>query len=100
MGIIYSPLLLITAWVETQQAKQIRWNRRHGEEDEGSHQEWEFVAEDVDFDLDEGWREEVRQSTPDMKIDNCTAEVRELKQHVAVLTEMVNQLIEESRQVG
>lgn len=97
MGVIYSPLLLITAWVETQQAQRIRWNRRHGEEDEDNRQEWEFVAEEVDFDLHESWREDVKQSTPDMKVDNCTAEIRELKQHVAVLTEMVNRLIEEGR---
>ncbi|KAJ5574068.1 Cation transporting ATPase [Penicillium hispanicum] len=95
MGIIYSPLLLITAWVETRQAKQIQWNRRHGEEDEDNRQEWEFVAEDVDFDLHETWKEEVKQTTPDIKVDSCTVEIRELKEQVAVLTEMVKQLSKE-----
>ncbi|KAJ5211892.1 ATPase P-type K/Mg/Cd/Cu/Zn/Na/Ca/Na/H-transporter [Penicillium cinerascens] len=94
MGIIYSPLLVITAWLETREARQIQWNRRHGEEDENDAQEWGHVAEDVDFDLDDNWKEEVKQSTPDMKADPCTAEVRQLKEQVAALTEMVKKLTE------
>ena len=61
MGLIYSPLLVLTAWIETRQAEQVQWNRRHGEEDEEDRQEWELVAEDVDFELDDSWMEEVRQ---------------------------------------
>ncbi|KAJ5925665.1 ATPase P-type K/Mg/Cd/Cu/Zn/Na/Ca/Na/H-transporter [Penicillium verhagenii] len=95
MGVIYSPLLLLTAWVETHQAEQIRWNRRHGEEDEEDQQEWEMVAEDVDFDLDDSWKEEVKQSTPDIKVDNCTLEVRELRAQIETLTELVKQLSRE-----
>ncbi|KAJ5709456.1 ATPase P-type K/Mg/Cd/Cu/Zn/Na/Ca/Na/H-transporter [Penicillium malachiteum] len=89
MGCIYSPLLLITAWIETRQAEQVRWNRQHGEEDEEDQQEWELVAEEVDYELDETWKEEVKQTTPDIKVDNCTLEVRELREQVAVLTELV-----------
>ncbi|CAI7677450.1 unnamed protein product [Penicillium manginii] len=92
MGIIYSPLLVLTAWVEAHQANQIRWNRRHGEEDEDNRQEWEFVAEDVDFDLDDFWKEEVKQSTSDIKANSTTVEIRELKEQVAALTELVKSL--------
>lgn len=94
MGIIYSPLLVITAWVEARQAEAIKWNRRHGEEDENDTQEWEDVAEEVDFDLDDSWKEEVKQNTPDIKADPCTVEIRELKEQVAVLTELVKKLSE------
>lgn len=94
MGIIYSPLLVLTAWVETRQAERIRWNRRHGEEDEDNTQEWELVATDVDFDLDDSWKEEVKQTTPDIKVDNTTIEVRQLKEQVVALTEMVKRLNE------
>ncbi|KAJ5094361.1 hypothetical protein N7456_010222 [Penicillium angulare] len=87
MGVIYSPLLVLSAWVETRQAEQIQWNRRHGEEDEDDRQEWELVAGDVDFELDDTWMEEVKQSTPDIKTDSCTIEVRQLQQQVAALTE-------------
>lgn len=94
MGVIYSPLLVITAWVETRQAERIRWNRRRGEEDEDNTQEWEVVAEGVNFDLDDSWKEEVKQSAPDIKLDNATIEVRQLKEQVAVLTEMVRRMSE------
>ena len=96
MGVLYSPLLLLTAWVETHQAERIRWNRRRGEEDEDDVQEWENVAEGVDFDLHDSWKEEVKQSTPDIKVDRCTVEVRQLKEQVALLTEMVKKLGEKA----
>ncbi|KAJ5760448.1 ATPase P-type K/Mg/Cd/Cu/Zn/Na/Ca/Na/H-transporter [Penicillium odoratum] len=91
MGLLYSPLLLLTAWVETHQAEQIRWNRRHGEEDEEDQQEWEMVAEDVEYELDDSWKEEVNQSTPDIKVDTCTLEVRQLRMQVEALTDLVKQ---------
>lgn len=96
MGVIYSPLLVLTAWLETAQADRIRWNRRHGEEDEDNRQEWEFVAEDVDFDLDDAWKEDVKQTTPDIKLDSCTLEVQQLKEQVMALTEMVKKLTHET----
>lgn len=95
MGIIYSPLLVLTAWLESHQAKQVMWNRRHGEEDEDNRQEWEFVAEDVDFDLDDSWKEEVQGSTPDIKANDATTEIRQLKEQVTMLTELVKKLGQE-----
>ncbi|KAJ5684005.1 uncharacterized protein N7477_000350 [Penicillium maclennaniae] len=96
MCIIYSPLLVITAWIEAREAEAIKWNRRHGEEDENDTQEWEHVAEEVDFDLDDNWKEEVKQNTPNIKADPCTAEIRELRDQVAVLTELVKKLSEKT----
>ncbi|KAJ5890919.1 uncharacterized protein N7473_007147 [Penicillium subrubescens] len=96
MGVLYSPLLVLTAWIETRQATRIRWNRRHGEEDDDCEQEWEHVAQDVDFDLDDSWKEEVKQSTPDIRVDSCTLEVRQLKEQVAALTELVAKLTEKT----
>ncbi|KAJ5888551.1 ATPase P-type K/Mg/Cd/Cu/Zn/Na/Ca/Na/H-transporter [Penicillium taxi] len=95
MLVIYAPLLLVTAWVETRQADRIRWNRRHGEEDEDCRQEWECVAEGVDFDLDSSWKEEVKQTTPDIRVDGATIEIRHLKEQIEILTEMVRRLSEE-----
>ncbi|CAG8908490.1 unnamed protein product [Penicillium egyptiacum] len=95
MGVIYSPLLIVAAWVETRQAHRIRWNRRHGEEDDDSAQEWEHVAKEVNFDLDDTWKEHVVESTPDIKVDSCTYELRELKEQVRMLTETVKLLTQE-----
>jgi hypothetical protein len=92
MGVIYSPLLVVTAWVETHQAHRIRHNRRRGGEDDDCAQEWEHVAEGIDFDLDDTWKQQVVESTPDIKVDSCTHEIRELKKQVEALTEMVKAL--------
>ncbi|KAJ5561312.1 ATPase P-type K/Mg/Cd/Cu/Zn/Na/Ca/Na/H-transporter [Penicillium sp. DV-2018c] len=95
MGVIYSPLLLVAAWVETRQAHRIQWNRRRGEEDDDCTEEWEHVAGEVNFDLDDTWKQQVVESTPDIKVDNCTYELNELKEQVKMLTEMVKRLTEE-----
>ena len=95
MGVIYSPLLIFAAWVETSRAHQIQWNRRHGEADDDYAQEWEHVATDVDFELDDTWKQQVVESLPDIKLDNCTYELRELKEQVRMLTEMVKGLNQE-----
>jgi hypothetical protein len=96
MAVIYSPLLVVTAWVETHQAHRIRHNRRRGEEDDDCAQEWEHVAEEVNFDLDDTWKQQVTESTPDIKVDGCTYEIRELKKQVEALTEMVAALTQEN----
>lgn len=95
MSIIYSPLLVFTAWIETYQAHRIQWNRRHGEDDDDCTHEWEHVAREVDFDIDATWKEQVTDSTPDIKVDSCTYEIRELKEQVKVLAEMVKELAHE-----
>lgn len=95
MGVIYSPLLVVAAWVETRQAHKIRWNRRHGEEDDDCIQEWEHVAKEVNFDLDDTWKQQVVETTADIKVDSCTYELRELQEQVKMLTEMVKGLTQE-----
>lgn len=95
MAVIYSPLLLIVASLETREARRIRWNRRRGEEDDDDVQEWEHVAEEVDFDIDDTWRQTVRESTPNVSIDTCTVEIIKLQQQVKELTETVRLLTNE-----
>ncbi|KAJ5516224.1 ATPase P-type K/Mg/Cd/Cu/Zn/Na/Ca/Na/H-transporter [Penicillium freii] len=95
MGVIYSPLLVVAAWIETRQAHKIRWNRRHGEEDDDCTQEWEHVAKEVNFDLDDTWKQQVVETTADIKVDSCTYELRELQEQVKMLTEMVKRLTQE-----
>lgn len=95
MAIIYSPLLLIVASLETREARRIRWNRRRGEEDDDDVQEWEHVAEEVDFDIDDTWRQTVRESTPNVNTDTCTVEIIKLQEQVRELTEAVRLLTSE-----
>jgi len=95
MAVIYSPLLLIVASLETREARRIRWNRRRGEEDDDDVQEWEHIAEEVDFDIDDIWRQTVRESTPNVNTNTCTVEIIKLQEQVRELTETVRLLTHE-----
>jgi hypothetical protein len=94
MGIIYSPILLIIATLETREARRIRWNRRQGEDDDDVVEEWEDVAEEVEFDLDDTWRQAVRETTPDPNAENCTLEIIQLREQIKELTAVVHAFIE------
>ncbi|KKA24333.1 Potassium ion channel Yvc1 [Rasamsonia emersonii CBS 393.64] len=90
MGIIYSPLLLITAWIETREARRIRRNRRRGEEDDTIQQEWEELAAEVDFDVaGTDWEQAVQESKPNVEVSACVLEIRQLKEQVRTLMETV-----------
>lgn len=95
MAIIYAPLLLLVASLETREARRIRWNRRRGEEDDDDVQEWEHVAEEVDFDVDDTWQQTVRETTPNVNLDNCSVEIIKLQEQVRELTETVRLLTNE-----
>lgn len=94
MGIIYSPLLIITATLEVRDARRIKWNRRRGEEEDDDVQEWEHVAEEVNFEADEIWKERVEETKPNVYSDVCTLEVRQLQEQVAELTSLVKLMAE------
>lgn len=90
MGIIYSPFLLITAWIEKRDAHHIRWNRRHGQGDDIIRQEWEQLAAEVDFDASEGWDQKVEETKPNVEVPTSVLEVRELKEQVKNLAAMLS----------
>ncbi|KAK3176692.1 hypothetical protein OEA41_008017 [Lepraria neglecta] len=88
MGFLYSPLLLITAYVETRQAHKVKHNRRHGESDEDTTEEWEQMASEVDFESD-GWAKKVEGTKPNVETDVAVVEIRELREQVEELKKMV-----------
>ncbi|KAL9003915.1 MAG: hypothetical protein Q9188_003231, partial [Gyalolechia gomerana] len=88
MGVIYSPLLLITAFLETRQAQRVKHNRRRGEEDEDTVEEWEQMNDDVDFEND-GWAKKVESTRPNVDTDAAVLEIRELKAQLAELKRLV-----------
>ncbi|KAK2741146.1 hypothetical protein FQN57_005748 [Myotisia sp. PD_48] len=98
MGVIYTPLLLITAFIETCNARQIRLNRRLGEEDDDTLQEWESAAADVNVipgNQNEAWNDLVEKSKPNVEVEQCVQEVRQLKDQVTELTALVRMLTEQ-----
>ncbi|KAL8723356.1 MAG: hypothetical protein Q9225_000339 [Loekoesia sp. 1 TL-2023] len=88
MGVIYSPLLLITAFLETRQARRVRHNRRRGEEDEDTVEEWEQMNDDTNYEAD-GWAKKVEATKPNIDTDAAVLEIRELKTQVAELKKLV-----------
>ncbi len=91
MGVIYSPLLLVTAWLETKDAYKVQGNRRLGESDEDEVQEWEQngVGE-MDFEAD-GWAKAVEGSRPNVETEAAVLEVRGLKRQVEELKKMLEE---------
>lgn len=91
MGVVYSPLLLITARLETKQAHRVKWNQRNNESDEDETQEWEQMgAEELDLE-GEGWTKKVEGSRPNVETDVAVLEVRALREQVEELKRIVVQ---------
>jgi len=93
MAVIYSPLLVITAMFEQQEAWVVRDNRRRGEDDEDTTMEWEQVLGGCDFEAD-GWDKKVQASRPNVEFDTAVLEVRQLRKEVSELKDMMKMLIE------
>ncbi|KAF2122228.1 hypothetical protein BDV96DRAFT_640285 [Lophiotrema nucula] len=91
MGTLYSPLLLITAFIETRQAHRVSYNRGRGEDDDDTVHEWEQVLHECDFEAD-GWDKKVQQTKPNVEIDTDVAEMRKLQKEVAELKELLLEL--------
>lgn len=94
MGVIYSPLLLLTAALETRTAYSVRSNRRRGEEDEDTTEEWEQLSGELDLE-GSGWTKRVDQTKPNVEVDATLSEVRELKKELKALKEMVGRISRE-----
>jgi len=93
MAVIYSPLLFIAAFVEQRSAKRVSGNRRRGEEDDDTIEEWEQM-QDVDFESD-GWAKTVERVKPDVVDDAATLAVRKLSTEVKELKELLMKLVEQ-----
>ncbi|USP75535.1 potassium ion channel yvc1 [Curvularia clavata] len=93
MAVIYSPLLIVTAMLEQQEAWVVKENRRRGEDDEDTVMEWEQVLDGCDFEAD-GWDKKVQRSKPNVEFDTAVLEVRQLRKEVGELKDMLKTLIE------
>ena len=89
MGVIYSPLLLITAWIETKNAQKVRKNRKRGEADDETVEEWEQCEQDTGFEVSEEWGKVVESTRPEVATDQSVVEIRELRERVEGLRELV-----------
>jgi hypothetical protein len=91
MGVIYSPILFVAAYLETRTARDIRANRARGDEDDDTVEEWEQLAGEVDFEAD-GWNKKVETAKPNVEEEPAVVEVRKLKKEMDELKEMIKHL--------
>ncbi|KAL6704938.1 Calcium channel yvc1 [Coniothyrium glycines] len=93
MAVLYSPVLLVTAFLEQREAWLVRDNRRRGEDDEDKTHEWEQVLQECDFEAD-GWDKKVQATKPNVEFDTAVLEVRALRREVKDLKELLAGLVE------
>jgi hypothetical protein len=81
MGVLYSPLLLITAYLETRTARTVRFNRKRNEADDDTIEEWEQLADEFDVE-GSGWGKRVLESAPNVVTDAALVELKELREEM------------------
>ncbi|KAK3113747.1 Calcium channel yvc1 [Teratosphaeriaceae sp. CCFEE 6253] len=91
MGVIYSPLLLFTAFLETRTARRVRFNRNRHEADDDTIEEWEQLAAEMDVE-GSGWGKRVEESKPNVSVDGTLSEVQKLREELKELKEMIKGL--------
>jgi len=88
MGVIYSPLLLVTALAETRTARMVRWNRSRNESDDDTVEEWEQLQDELDVE-GSGWGKRVEESKPNVIVDGTLLEVQKLREEIKELKELI-----------
>ncbi|KAJ6785836.1 hypothetical protein PWT90_09168 [Aphanocladium album] len=96
MAFLYSPLLVVSAYLETKTAHRIRLNRARGEEDDDVVHEWEQLAHEMDFEA-EGWIKTCDAVRPNVEDDAAVLEVKKLRSEVAELKVMIAKLADEKK---
>ncbi|KAF8477351.1 hypothetical protein BDZ91DRAFT_709107 [Kalaharituber pfeilii] len=96
MGVVYSPLLVIIAWLESREAMKIRANRAKGEEDDDETEEWEELQGEVDV-LGEGWEEKVKRGVPDVDREPAVIEIEKLRQEIVELRMWIERDVRERK---
>ena len=91
MGVVYAPVLVITAALEAVEARGVRSNRSRGEEDDDTIEEWEEMVGELNFES-EGWDKKVQTSKPIVEVDADVVEIRELKEQMSELNRLVRAL--------
>jgi hypothetical protein len=91
MGTIYAPLLIVAAYLEKRTAEDIQSNRSRGEEDDDSVEEWEQMADQVDFSAD-GWDKRVESVKSNVEEEPAVLEVQKLQKQMDKLQELIEKL--------
>lgn len=99
MGFVYSPLLVVSAFLEMRTAKTIRRNRARGEEDDDVVHEWEQMSGELDFEA-EGWSKTCTSVKPNVEEDAALLEMKKLRAELDQLKRMVSEMSRSGSQKG
>lgn len=94
MGVLYSPLLFMTALFEQRTAWKIKDNRRRGEVDEDTVEEWEQLDFEAERD-DQAWAQRVRETSPDVHTDALTQKITGLASELKEMKEMLRSALKQ-----
>ncbi|OBT62479.1 hypothetical protein VE03_07982 [Pseudogymnoascus sp. 23342-1-I1] len=97
MAVIYAPLLIVAAFFEMRSAKDVTSNRKRGEDDDDTIEEWEQL-DSSELDLEgEGWTKSVESAKSNVDLDQATVEVRELREELGELKELMKSFLKEKQ---
>ncbi|KAF7197939.1 Calcium channel YVC1 [Pseudocercospora fuligena] len=91
MGVIYSPLLAITALLETRTARKVKFNRSRQESDDDTIEEWEQLEGELDVE-GSGWSKRVEDSSPNVVVDGTLLAVRQLAEELKEVKQLLREL--------
>lgn len=97
MAVIYSPLLLVTAFLETREAHHVKFNRTRNEADDDTIEEWEQINDEIDWEQ-EGWSKKVEDTKPNVDVDTAVVGIQEVRKEVRDLKKMVGEMIVQPEQ--
>lgn len=96
MAFLYSPLLVVAAWWEIRRARDVGFNRKRGEEDDDTIEEWEGSMEMLDME-GEGWTKKVAGVASNVEDDQATVEVKKLREELDELKQLIVKLADGKR---
>ncbi|OBU00301.1 hypothetical protein VE01_01528 [Pseudogymnoascus verrucosus] len=97
MAVIYAPLLIVAAFFEMRSARDVTSNRKRGEADDDTIEEWEQL-DSSELDLEgEGWTKSVESAKSNVDLDQATVEVRELREELGELKELMKSFLKEKQ---
>lgn len=91
MGVIYSPLLAITALLETRTARKVKFNRSRHESDDDTIEEWEQLEGELDIE-GSGWSKRVEDTSPNVIVDGTLLAVRQLAEELKEVKQLLREL--------
>lgn len=95
LAVVYSPLLIVAAYFEMRSARAVLSNRGRGEEDDDRVEEWEQMADQIDFES-EGWDTTILKVKPNVEVDQATLECRQLRKEVEELKGIILEMAKNS----